>query len=185
MGEHCNLRARLLGADTCAALISPIPIASTSSAVLRSSTDQRRHRRWVGVRPDVATAATPAPHRPQRPWSRIPTNWRGRLESALCRYRPHRWQRPLLGHLEAVGCIGFGIGADDADGADGCTPGFSGAGELDVRVRWIIRVRAFPSRSKRTSMPTLRRKVAARAACPPAPEGYPAKMWGAHRLTIN
>jgi hypothetical protein len=59
---------------------------------------------------------------------------------------------------------------DDADGADGCAPAFSGVAEM---VMWIVRVRARPSRPKPISMPTLRRKVAARRSLPASARGVP------------
>ena len=68
------------------------------------------------------------PHRPQRSQHWFSTGWRGRSERCHCRYRPHRAlpsarsdaAKPLAG-------LDFGMGADDADGADGRAPGFSGA----------------------------------------------------------
>ena len=72
--------------------------------------------------------------------------------------------KPLAG-------LDFGAGADDADGADGCAPAFSGAEWLGVVVMRMIRVRARPSRSKPISMPILRRKVAARRSRPASARG--------------
>src|SRR6266516_3582025 len=63
------------------------------------------------------------------------------------------------------------MGADDTDGADGCAPGFSGAERSGVVVILIIRVRARPSRSKPISMPTFRKKVAARRSLPASARG--------------
>jgi hypothetical protein len=62
------------------------------------------------------------------------------------------------------------MGEDDEDGADDCTPAYSGAGTSVVVMR-IIRVRARPSRSKPISMPILRRKVAARRSRPDSARG--------------
>src|SRR4051812_30231878 len=63
------------------------------------------------------------------------------------------------------------MGADDADGADGPAPGFSGAEKVWVVVILMVRVRARPSRSKPISMPILRRKVAARRSRPARARG--------------
>ena len=63
------------------------------------------------------------------------------------------------------------MGADDADGADGCAPGFSGAAEGWIVVMLMVRVRARPSRPKPISMPILRRKVAARRSRPASARG--------------
>src|SRR6516165_3119513 len=67
----------------------------------------------------------------------------------------------------------FGEGADDADGADGCVPGFSGVAEgwIVVILMVRVRVRARPSRRKPTSMPILRRNVAARRSWPASARG--------------
>src|SRR5262249_17057514 len=58
------------------------------------------------------------------------------------------------------------MGADDADGADGCGPASSGDGWLAVEVMYIVRVRARPSFLNSISTPILRRKVAARRSRP-------------------
>jgi hypothetical protein len=58
------------------------------------------------------------------------------------------------------------MGADDADGTDGRSPGFSGVPEGWVVVMLMVRVRARPSRPKPISMPTLRKNVAARRNLP-------------------
>src|SRR5262249_42000741 len=62
--------------------------------------------------------------------------------------------------------LDFGMGADDADGADGSAPGFSGIERVWIAVMLMVRVRARPSRPKPISMPILRRKVAARRSRP-------------------
>jgi hypothetical protein len=58
--------------------------------------------------------------------------------------------------------LDFAVGADDADGADGSAPGFSGIEKVWIVVMLMVRVRARPSRPKPISMPILRRNVAAR-----------------------
>jgi hypothetical protein len=63
------------------------------------------------------------------------------------------------------------VGADDADCADDCAPGFSGAESLGVVVMLMVRVRARPSRPKLISMPILRKKVAARRSRPDSARG--------------
>src|SRR6516225_11358611 len=62
--------------------------------------------------------------------------------------------------------LDFGMGADDADGADGCGPASSGDRWLAVEVMYIVRVRARPSFLNSISTPALRRKVAARRSRP-------------------
>src|SRR5262249_17561630 len=65
----------------------------------------------------------------------------------------------------------FNGNADDADGADGGTPACSRPGRGWGVVVWIVRIRARPSRAKPTSMPILRRKVAARRNRPARARG--------------
>jgi hypothetical protein len=71
----------------------------------------------------------------------------------------------------------FGMDADDADGEDGCTPGFSGAGWFGVVVMLIVRVRARPSRPKPISMPILRKTVAARRSLPASARGLSGQVF--------
>jgi hypothetical protein len=49
--------------------------------------------------------------------------------------------------------LDFGMGADDADGADGSAPGFSGVERVWIVVMLMVRVRARPSRPKPISQP--------------------------------
>src|SRR5262249_29895029 len=48
--------------------------------------------------------------------------------------------------------LDFGMGADDADGADGSAPGFSGVEKVWIVVMLMMRVRARPCLSKPISM---------------------------------
>jgi hypothetical protein len=50
---------------------------------------------------------------------RISTGWRGRSEVASDRHRPHCWRSSAGREGEALRRFDFGIGADDADDADG------------------------------------------------------------------
>ena len=61
---------------------------------------------------------------------------------------------------------GLTLCADGADGADGCIPRFSTAAEIVM-----VRVRARPFLLKSISIPTLRRKVAARRIRPESARG--------------
>src|SRR5690606_30573712 len=65
----------------------------------------------------------------------------------------------------------LGLGADGADGADGCAPPRAGTDSAPAAVMRMTRVRARPSRSQDTSMPILRRKVAARRSRPESARG--------------
>src|SRR6516225_7097667 len=87
------------------------------------------------------------------------------------------WTRPLPSASRATVRRGgapkpfpelvFGEGADDADGADGCVPGFSGVAEGWIVVMLMMRVRARPSRP----IPILRRNGAARRSRPASARG--------------
>jgi len=94
-----------------------------------------------------------------------------RTVASLPGNRPSAWfttvrrgvtENPLAG-------LGFVMGVDDADDADGSAPASSVPGECGVVVMWIVRVRARPSRPKLISTPTLRKKVAARRSRPARP----------------
>src|SRR6516162_1997584 len=78
-------------------------------------------------------------------------------------------RRPCIAKPFAV--LGFGIGVDDADGANDRTLACSVAGLLAAVVMQMIRVLARPSRSKPISMPILQRKVAARRNRPDSAVG--------------
>ena len=111
------------------------------------------------------------PHRPQRSRHWISTGWRGR--SARCHVATVRiiGDRPQRLCREAVGRMDFGMGADDADGADGCAPAFLAWRKCGIVVMVMVRVRARPSRPKPISMPILRRNVAARRSRPASARG--------------
>jgi len=69
--------------------------------------------------------------------------------------------------------LDFGAGANGADDAGGRAPVFSGVG---VAAMWIVRVRARPSRPKLISMPSLRRKAAARRSRPASARGLSGQL---------
>src|SRR5262249_59432326 len=74
------------------------------------------------------------------------------------------------GGTNSLAVLDFGIGTDDADGADDPAPSRSGPGGVAVVMR-MTRVRARPSRSKPIPIPILRRKVAARRKRPASARG--------------
>ena len=71
----------------------------------------------------------------------------------------------------------FGSGAGDADGADGLSTPFSGEAWLRVAAMLMVRVRARPSRSKRSRCRSFAGRLPPDAADPKAPERYPARPW--------
>src|SRR5262245_65820640 len=62
--------------------------------------------------------------------------------------------------------LDFGMGADDADGADGSAPGFSGIERVWIAVMLMVRVRARPSRPKPISYAVFCLKKKRRPNCP-------------------
>jgi hypothetical protein len=79
------------------------------------------------------------------------------------------------GVAKSLAGMDFGRDADNADGADGCTPSRSGARSVDAAVARMIRVRARPSLPQPISLTILRGKVAARRSRPAsarAPSGH-------------
>src|ERR1700722_9718670 len=81
------------------------------------------------------------------------------------------------GGAKALPELTFGRSAGGADDADGCAPRVSGEAGLPAVVIRIVRVRARPSRSKPTSMPILRRKVAPRRSPPASARGLSGQVF--------
>jgi hypothetical protein len=74
----------------------------------------------------------------------------------------------------------FSEATDEADGVDGSIAPFSGVQEIRM-----VRVRARPSRSNAMSIPTLRRKVAARRTLPESTRGAAGQVLAQRTVSLT